>query len=162
MAKTTTPTLATIRDRIKELVSDRQTLVDAPRARSESRSDIDAQCLEWAAIGEKRVAHPVGMVAFGSKINDLFLIRPQSGVVDLGPVLSLVVGPERLAAVLAVYLESRPDGITATERAAQIAEIEAQLLELERAEEALIEASEAAGLPIARRGDADPRAVLGV
>lgn len=46
------------------------------------------------------------------------------------------------------------------ERDARAAEVSAHLLELELAEEAAIRRAEAAGLPVDRRADADPRAVL--
>lgn len=48
----------------------------------------------------------------------------------------------------------------ATEKAAAIAAIDAELFELELAEEAAIRAAESAGLAIERREDADPQAVL--
>ena len=49
------------------------------------------------------------------------------------------------------------DGAT---RAKKLARNEAQLLDLELAEEAAIRAMEAAGIDVARRPDADPRALL--
>ncbi|MCA1377641.1 MULTISPECIES: hypothetical protein [unclassified Bradyrhizobium] len=48
------------------------------------------------------------------------------------------------------------------DRAAKLLELEAELLARERDEEALIELAEEQGAAIARRLDADPRAVLGI
>lgn len=161
MAKTT-PTVATLRADIAALKTERTALVDAPRARSESLADLNAQCTDWAATGNDRFGYPVGMLAFGSRIDGVFRIRPENGPFDLGVALAFVLGPEKLAAALAPSLDRFGDGPTAADRAAQLAEIDRQLLELEFAEERLIMDSEAAGTPIARRGDAAPQAVLGV
>lgn len=46
------------------------------------------------------------------------------------------------------------------QRAARIAEVEAELLDLETTEEAMIRQAERAGVEILRRANADPRAVL--
>jgi hypothetical protein len=60
------------------------------------------------------------------------------------------------------HLENHPPGLPAEGHAEKIAELEAQLLEAEREEETFIEQARAAGMRIARRPDADPRAVLAV
>ncbi|GAB4371819.1 MAG: hypothetical protein Kow00114_32950 [Kiloniellaceae bacterium] len=54
------------------------------------------------------------------------------------------------------------DGIAAAERPRILARLRAELLRLERQEEAIIVQASASGLLIGRRPDADPRAVLGV
>jgi hypothetical protein len=53
-----------------------------------------------------------------------------------------------------------PAGLSDEAKASQIAALEAEVLELERQEEAAIMLSEATGAPIARRADANPLAVL--
>ncbi len=150
------------RDAIAALKAKRTAATNAPRARAESVADLSAQCRAWQEAGSSLYGYPVAMAAHGLSIRDVFNIRPKGDVVDLGPVLAFVLGADALVAALAPHLERFEDGPPAADRAAQIAEIDRQLLELERAEEQLIEASEAAGMPIARRGDADVRAVLGV
>lgn len=50
--------------------------------------------------------------------------------------------------------------LTAAERVERIAKAEAELLHLELSEEATVRALEGAGLPVERRADASPRAVL--
>lgn len=52
--------------------------------------------------------------------------------------------------------------MSSDERAAKLLELEAELLARERDEEAIVELSEEQGAAIARRLDADPRAVLGI
>ncbi|MDX3976566.1 hypothetical protein [Shinella sp.] len=51
-------------------------------------------------------------------------------------------------------------GVSDDERKQRIREVERRLLDAELAEESIIRSAEASGLPIARRRDADPRAVL--
>jgi len=96
-------------------------------------------------------------------VNRALRVRPsEDGTVDLLPVLVHILGPDALSDVLVRHLTPTPGVLTAAERTARLAEIDDALLTLEREEEAQIEASEAAGTPVARRADADPRAVLGV
>jgi hypothetical protein len=64
--------------------------------------------------------------------------------------------------VAALPLPLQVDAMPANERIQRVAEIEEQLLILERREEALIERAAADDLDILRRGDASPLAVLGV
>jgi hypothetical protein len=59
-------------------------------------------------------------------------------------------------------LDKRPPGLPAEGRAEKLSQLEAQLFEAERAEEEFILQARAAGMKIARRPDADPRAILGV
>lgn len=54
------------------------------------------------------------------------------------------------------------EALSPAERERRLAEIEDRLLDAERAEEALVEAMIADGRDVARRLDADPRAILGV
>ena len=71
------------------------------------------------------------------------------------------MGPEALAEVLCRHITG-PDHPGAAVRAERLVQIARKMLDLEVAEEGLIEASEATGSPLARRADADPRAVLGM
>lgn len=54
------------------------------------------------------------------------------------------------------------DTISPAARKTRLAELRAELLEVEREEEAAVEMLEAEGVPVIRRPDADPRAVLGI
>jgi hypothetical protein len=55
---------------------------------------------------------------------------------------------------------ARADAMPAAERVKRVAELQEQLLELERREEALIMRAHSDGLEILRRSDANPLAVL--
>ena len=73
--------------------------------------------------------------------------------------------PDALIERLGRMIETTADDETALSseaRAAKIAELEAQILDLERREESLIEQALDQGQVIRRRADADPRAILGI
>lgn len=89
--------------------------------------------------------------------------QPSMGPADLGPLLVALLGVDTVAAALAAHTDAVPAVPGAAARAARLAEIDRELLDLEQAEEALIEQSEQEDAePIRRRVDADPRAVLGM
>lgn len=86
---------------------------------------------------------------------------PQNGLL-----IGLLIGANRdafrdqLAAMLEPAYANGAKPISADEREATLRRIDDDLLDLEIAEESAIRASEAAGLSVLRRADADPRAVL--
>jgi len=90
---------------------------------------------------------------------------------DLGPAVDVLFGlllatsRDRVLAVVAGQLADLAEGlepIASADRPARIAEAEAALLAAEVDEEAAVRALEDAGVAVARRPDADPRAVLAV
>jgi hypothetical protein len=86
------------------------------------------------------------------------------GVVDVEALLARLFRPQILRAIQEDIDELAEDEIALLpgEKRQRLAFLEAKLLEGERLEEALIVAAEKVGLNMARRADADPRAVLGV
>jgi hypothetical protein len=73
--------------------------------------------------------------------------------------------PDRFVAALEREIDTMPEAaltLTATERAQRIAELSKHIDELERSEEALIEAAQTQGVEVARRTDCSPPCVLGV
>lgn len=100
------------------------------------------------------------------------LVRPTSGSprLDLGHVPEALFAPW-LATIAPDALRSfflgQVDDVYADrddppedQRPAMIARLDTQVLGLELTEEALVRQAEASGIPILRRGDADPRTVL--
>jgi hypothetical protein len=83
---------------------------------------------------------------------------------DASALMAWALGPALVAAVEREIDELSDDdkALTAEMRKQRATEISAEILAVEREEEALIEMAEAQQLPIIRRTDADPRAVLGV
>jgi hypothetical protein len=83
---------------------------------------------------------------------------------DASALMAWALGPALVAAVDREIDELSDDdkALTAEMRKQRAAEISAEILAVEREEESLIEMADAQQLPIIRRTDADPRAVLGV
>jgi hypothetical protein len=83
---------------------------------------------------------------------------------DASALMAWALGPALVAAVEREIDELSDDdkALTAEMRKQRAEEISAEILAVEREEEALVEMAEAQQLPITRRTDADPRAVLGV
>ena len=151
-------TLAALRARIAVLQAD--PIRNAGPSRAERVADIESFLRGAAAAGDQRMAHHVAM----DNPAEVFMARDRTpdGAVNVAAMLAALLGPEALAAILCRHLPEGGDGPTGAERAERILELDRELIEAERAEERLIEASESAGVPIARRADADPRAVLGM
>ena len=150
-------TLAALRARIAVLQAD--PIRSAGPSRAERVADLESFCRGAAAAGDQRMAHHVAM----DNPSEVFMARDRTpdGAVNVAAMLAALLGPEALAAILCRHLPEGGEGPTAAERAERILGLDRELFESECAEERLIEASEAAGVPIARRADADPRAVLG-
>lgn len=177
-------TIAAARERIAALSAERIALLNSPRDHASTRNEIGAWCSAQATIGDARLAHRVAGVAFGNDLNEMLSVpisnpvtgiafgndhkgpltvqATATGMIDMAALLAAVLGPNALCAALCRHLDQTESGPTAAERAERLAEIDRELLEIETAEERLIEVSEAAGAPIARRADANPRAVLGM
>lgn len=135
-----------------------------PQSRSETLAAVRAWCDRTAADSARLLAARVRAVAHGQPLDGALVVRSiaPGAPIDVAPLLAALLGPETLAQHLVRFLEGAPEGVTAEQRAASHAKVNAELFALELAEERLIENSEAEGAPIARRGDADPRAVLWV
>lgn len=156
-------TLADTRAQIAELQRERASVADAALSEAETKNAILAQAEQLAAAGEERIAHHVRRVAHGGTFTDGFVLQTgRTGLVDVGPLLASLIGPARFAEALGHHLEGVAFGLPRAERASRVAELDAQLLALEIAEERVIERIEAAGASVARRGDANPAAVLSV
>jgi hypothetical protein len=157
-----------------------ETLSDAVEA---ARAEIDSLRRQLAATRQaplppteqQRLAeeYVAGLMGGGrpQQINfhrDRLTLRWRDDVVaSRDDVLAMLawVAPERVHAALARDIREqpvRPDAMPAAERLRRVAELETQLLDLERREEALVLRAAGDGLEILRRPDASPVAVLGV
>jgi len=153
------PTVTTIRAAIAALRADAASIENAEPNRAERVAGIEAHCRAAAAAGDQRIAHHIATDNPG----EVFVLRCMpDGTVNAAGLFAALTGPDKLAAELCRHIPEGPGGLPAAERAERLAAIAAELFGAEVAEERLIEASEAAGVPIARRPDADPRAVLGM
>lgn len=88
--------------------------------------------------------------------------RHGAPAVDMAGALGAILGVDTVCSLMQPYIDALAPGIASEQRASTHAELTAELHRLEHVEEDLIEASEAAGMPIARRGSASPCVVLRV
>jgi hypothetical protein len=154
-------TVTQLRDEIAALKVRRTAVLDSPISKAERDAAVLAWCVDQSAAIHDNVHHFVAGVAYGGSLAGLLQVRAaQTSVVDLAPFLAHVIGPDVLARSLCKHFADTPEGLSAAERAEQLAAADEAILDLELAEEKFIVASEIAGAPIARRADADPRAVL--
>ena len=144
--------LDTIRHRIVELKVEARAIEAAPLPLEEAIADLDA-CLDQMA-GYRQLN--VSMHTYPSDR----LAWPKLDVEELFVTLRPMIRAVRLEAIQR-ELSSRLPGLPGRTRR-PLAEIDQQMLALERSEEVMIEEAEAAGIRIARRVDADPRAILGI
>jgi hypothetical protein len=149
-----------LRAQVVALKRERAAVESAPQSAAETRAAINAACAQWAAAGAEQLAPLVRGMAVGQEFATALRV-PAQGVVDLGPILAHLLGPQALAKALLKTIDV-PDGITPAERVTRLADLDARLETAEREEERLIDALERQGAYVARRGDADPRAVLKV
>jgi hypothetical protein len=143
--------LDTIRNRIAELKVEAKAIEAAPLPLEEAVADLDAWMDHLA--GHRQMNVGMHLSPHGRSV------WPKLDVEELFVTLRPTIRAVRLDAIQR-ELAGRLPGLPQEERAARLAEIDRQLLALEISEEAMIEEAEAAGIRIARRVDADPRAVL--
>lgn len=158
-----TQTLAQLRAHIPVLQAALAAERTAPMSRAETCAAIERQVAAHATVGEGRLRYHVVGVGHGGDLGDALRVRAApDGHIDLLPMLVSILGADALTVTLCSYLPADDDGSTVADRAARIREIEAELFEVECAEEAAIEAIEATGASVDRRADASPLAVLGM
>lgn len=157
-----------LRARIAALQPERQTLVLQARTRAEVRAEIERTVAHWQERGAAALTRELQRAALGAAPDLLTAdgTGPAAGGVahvrlDLGPLLVAVLGPAAVRKALVGALDAVPEGMPAEARAARLAEIDAELGQLEAEEERLVEMSELDGDPIARRPDARAEIVLG-
>lgn len=152
-------TLDEIRSRARACRTERTAVADASLSEAEFQTKTIAWCEQQAAEGNRQIAlHLTQLAAYGSMPAET--LRSHSSPGATVPALVALLGAPVVASRMLAQSGGVEFGLPPAERAKLLAKLDATLLALEIEEERLIEASEAAGAPIARRGDADPRAVL--
>jgi len=144
-----------IREQIARKVRDAAALRTASPSKSEAlqalRARLDADELTMAR-----------RIEYGDPSRYLDALLSIDGKrAELGPLLAVLIGTDRIIAALTKHLTAMP-GPDAAERAALADTLDAEVFALGVEEELQIVAAERLGERIARRGDADPRAVLAV
>lgn len=154
--------VAGVRARLAAAKGRRRDLENAERPLEEAIALADAEVDRLAAIGRN------GLVTLGLTSHDprQYGLGPglhlKSELSHL-PALLAMVGGDALKAGLRVRLAAQyagKPGIAAHDRETQLKATDAEILDLELLDEAMVRASELSGLAVHRRADADPRAVL--
>lgn len=156
-----TEELDALRQRVADLKAEAETLADAGRAHSETRAALRQRLEMLHAEGSRRLQHIVAATATDGKApGGEFEVLTGHGAANLGPLLLAVFGVPDILKRLDRYVTALPDGPTTAARAERSGVLAAQLFEAELAEEREVSRLEALGVPVQRRGDADPGAVL--
>ncbi len=155
---------ADVRAAVEKLRSDRLSLLDEREAiegmatpRDEAIAALDAGLDSLAdraveAVSISSLTRPARAPTFVPNVAD-------------GDLLGLLIAANRdnIRDIIVDRLDefyAQHAAMSAADKAAAIAAIDAEIFQLELAEEAAVRAAESAGLAIERREDADPRAVL--
>lgn len=173
--------ISATRSTIAKLKADRRDVITAPLPLSDAKQMIEA----WVSAKANKARPQVyGLLDGRSEINfigtitamaDLTVVldagkvfgKARGGVAYIDPVgVQCWLDPDRVVAALerdlAEIAGDNSKALSAADRQRREAEISADILQAERAEEALVEAALAERLDVHRRPDADPRAILGL
>jgi hypothetical protein len=159
--------IQSIRTAIAALQAERSQLLTYKLSRAEVRAQIESRVSAWVETAREEAASNLRDMALGRGAHHLVAevseaSRSFAATANLAPLLAAFGGEKKVVAHLLADIDTVPEGLDATAKAARMDAIAAELDALEREEEQLIEASEAAGEPIARRVDSRPEIVLGV
>lgn len=160
--QTASGSVADVRAAVVRLQDERRAVEAAPIPQDEAIPLVDT-FVDRALAGLSQFADPdeiVASAAHGRPIDLRALTADQRVAVmvaALGPVLRL-----RFRELLADHYTGLSVGLAADDRQARLRAIDAEVVALEREEEVLIRELAEAGVTVDRRGDADPRAVLGL
>ena len=140
------------------LLDERDDAASRPRPLDEARDAIAAEIIARAERALDDVSLR-GLMRPGDNRGPRLNISTE----DAGK-LALAANAEGVVALLSARLsqvyEGQPEPMTAADQRAELERIDGELLSAELAEEAVVRELEAAGFEIARRPDADPRALL--
>ena len=145
-------TIAPLRSRLEEIAR-------TPVALEDAISRLDAQIATWQRRGLEHISVAPLMTEQGGEIHLPDTVRSARLFCEF---LLACAGDhlrEALKGKLLSYYSANGPALSLEARQAERAKIESQLLDLELAEEALIRAAERVGIRIARREDADLRAI---
>lgn len=146
-----------LRAEIADLKTQRRATETAPRSAAEAERCLAALINQGARRYADRQAYMVCASPTGQLAPSDLIPGTPEGLFDF---LCATLG-DRIIEQLATLLgEQCRAGLSSAERAQRLAELDAALGKLERAEEKLISEAEAAGLTLLRRADADPAVIL--
>jgi len=157
-----------VRSRRLALVAERDRVANAPVPLEDAERALDAW-LDEIAGGVNFSVRSLAYPTWGSRPSLGFIRRPDAPMLDAQPaveqVFAMLIASNR-AAVRDLFARALADDlegietVTNADRARRLGALDAEIMAIERAEEALIREAEAAGLPVLRREDARPEIVL--
>lgn len=151
-----------VRAIIRELEAERAAIANAPVPLAEAVEAVEQTIDRLAANAQYNTVDSVLAAAQRGQLTSVDL-HSHPGA-NFGFLVQCMRSPFRSALVAKLEEEYRDlaVGLPADARAEKLAALDRELLELSRQEEALITELAGLGLSVDRRGDADPRAVLGL
>lgn len=161
-AKTSADRLAEVRDRIADLEHERDQLNKAPCTRDEALTALDSWIAGRAAEFEKDTG--VNGLLRGDPNVQLHVVSFGSGEKSWTPALCALM-PDAVRSHFAGRIDAAladKTPMTPAQRQQRKADIDGELYELNAEEERLVQIMHGNGEGVTRRGDADPRAVLGL
>ncbi|NVM90835.1 hypothetical protein FHT32_004492 [Variovorax sp. SG517] len=151
--------LTAIRAQRVAKLAERATIEQFELSRHEAVAKVRATLVAHEERGARAARHAWSNVLTGS--HGQFFTVHVDRTVSLGDLLVPLLGVDAVLSALTRHFDDGDD-LAKPERAARLAAFDAELLQLERAEEALIREVEAAGGLALRRANANPVVVLDV
>lgn len=152
------------REQIEVLKREQEAVFKQQRSRAEVAEAVERQIVAMVEHGNATTARSLQIFAAGTATSPSTLtgVAGADGVVriDVGPLLAAAVGLDRMREMYLAGLESVPVGLPRELRKKRLEEISYELEFAEMVEEQLIESSEEAGHPVARRPDARASIIL--
>lgn len=152
-----------VREAIRQLDAERQAVASAPVPLAEAVEAVEQTVDRIAAHGIYTTADGILLAAQGGR-PATFDLHSLNSAAAVGFLVQCLRAPLRAALVAKLeddYRDLQP-GLPADARTEKLAQLDRELLELGHQEEQLITELAGLGIEVSRRGDADPRAVLGL
>jgi hypothetical protein len=156
-----------IRKQIEERSAAFSTVWRQQTSRAEVAALVDDRIASYAATGAASRKLAIDRLADGQPAGLFTVVAtvntdqgPYPVAIDLGPLLTQLLGTRVVRKALEAALQDVPEGLEPAAREQQITNIFAELDGLQRLEENLIRAAALDGHDIPRRPDADPAVVL--
>jgi len=159
---TVTVVIGSLRTRIGTLASEHHRIKVAGPTRDDSRAQIRALVAKLGKKGQPRVISQLGQTTVSGWMGDELYV-PTGHAITVEFVAWLM--PDAMASRIDEMLEQMPvdpHALPASERASKLAEIEAEIAQLENEEEALVMHAASQGITIERRYDQSPSSILNV
>lgn len=157
-------TLTQVQAAIVALIGQHDEALNAPPSHAEVRAALVVTFEREAANAAASIARALRWPERGDglRLRAQITATPAGQQADLTSLFATFMGPDAILAALEPHIQKLLDGPSNAQRVERLAAIADELDRLENVEEDLVSEAEAAGVPVARRGDARPEIVLRV